>query len=128
MIRFFTLNESLTTLISYFFESIDLCIEDNIACITDGNHSQIDLYHNVSSYTIDKFYGTWLIEETCNSVKLDSSHPINPGAGKVLAENDDIFPHGKFFHTHECKNDEIAYFKVDVNLIQSSPMGYLGLV
>ena len=125
--NFRTLNQYFETLISNFFESIDLCIEKNITCITDANHSQKDVYFNVSSYTIDKFYGTWLIEETCNSVKLDSSHPINPGRA-ALGENADIFPHGKFFHIHECKNNEIAYFKVDVNLIQSSPWANLGLV
>ena len=108
-------------------ESIDLCIEKNIACITDVNHTQNNVDNNVSSYTIDKFYGTWLIEETCNSVKLDSSHPVYPG-GAIEMENDNQFPNGKFFHTYECKNDEIAYFKVDVNLIGSSPMANLGLV
>ena len=107
------------TVISDFFESIDLCTEAEITCITDANHSQ-RTHHNVTRYKIDKFYGTWLIEETCNSVKLDSSHPINSGAAYA--------PHGKFFHTHECKNDEIAYFKVDVNLIDGSPNANLGLV
>ena len=32
------------------------------------------------------------------------------------------------FYTHECKDDEIAYFKVDVNLISSAPHTYLGKV
>ena len=31
-------------------------------------------------------------------------------------------------YTHECENDEIAYFKVDVNLIRSLPDAYLGNV
>ena len=31
-------------------------------------------------------------------------------------------------YTHECKDDEIAYFKVDVNLIGSLPDSYLGNV
>ena len=31
-----------------------------------------------------------------------------------------------FFYTHECKNDEIAYFKVDINLIDRLPYDYLG--
>ena len=123
--NFRTLNQYFETLISNFFESIDLCIEKNITCITDANHSQKDVYRNVSSYTIDQYYGTWLIEETCNSVKLNSSHPMKPG---INPDFDDIFPNEKFFHTHECQNNEIAYFKVDVNLIGSSPMANLGLV
>ena len=32
------------------------------------------------------------------------------------------------FYTHECKDDEIAYFKVDVNLLFQLPNGYLGNV
>ena len=31
-------------------------------------------------------------------------------------------------YTHECKNDEIAYFKVDENLIGILPDNYLGNV
>ena len=109
-----------------------LCIGDDIACIT-ANHSQKDVSDNVSSYTIDEFYGTWLIEETCNSVKLDSSHPVNPGSPPLapIDEETAIYtptPHGKFFYTHECKHDEIAYFKVDVNLIDGLPNAYLGVV
>ena len=38
--------------------------------------------------------------------------------------NDDI----TIFYTHECKDDEIAYFKVDVNLINILPGDYLGNV
>ena len=32
------------------------------------------------------------------------------------------------FYTHECKDDEIAYFKVDFNLIGSLPDDYVGSV
>ena len=34
----------------------------------------------------------------------------------------------RFFYTHECKEDEIAYFKVDVNLIDNLENAYLGYV
>ena len=114
------------TLISNFFETIDSCIEDDIACITDADHWQKDVYDNVSSYKIDKFYSTWRIEETCHSVKLDSSHPLQPGR-PMEVKSDYLNPDGKFFYTYECKNDEIAYFKVDVNLIGDSQNANLGL-
>ena len=32
------------------------------------------------------------------------------------------------FYTHECNNEEIAYFKVDVNLIDILPSAFLGNV
>ena len=38
------------------------------------------------------------------------------------------FGTSEMFYTHECENDEIAYFKVDVNLIGSLPNAYLGNV
>ena len=34
----------------------------------------------------------------------------------------------QFFYTRECKDNEIAYFKVDVNLIAGLDCSYLGLV
>ena len=33
-----------------------------------------------------------------------------------------------FFYTHECNENEISYFKVDVNLIANTDYAYLGLV
>ena len=36
--------------------------------------------------------------------------------------------HKQVFYTHECEDDEIAYFKVDLNLIDSLPVSYLGNV
>ena len=68
---------------------------------------------------IKDFYDDWLIEETCDTITLESSHPF-----KTSNSNDYKY----MFYTHECKDDEIAYFKVDVNLIDSSPNAYLGNV
>ena len=34
----------------------------------------------------------------------------------------------QFIYTHECNDTEIAYFKVDVNLIAGLDCSYLGLV
>ena len=68
---------------------------------------------------IKDFNDDWLIEETCDTVTLESTHPLRTSTS---ADN------GLMFHTHECKNDEIAYFKVDVNLIDSLPYAYLGNV
>ena len=56
---------------------------------------------------IKDFYDNWSIEKTCDTVTLESSHPLTR-------------PHDGMFYTHECKDDEIAYFKVDVNLIDKS--------
>ena len=33
-----------------------------------------------------------------------------------------------FLHTHECKENEIAYFKIDLNMIEDAPYSFLGLV
>ena len=55
--------------------------------------------------------------EACDTVTLESSHPIKLPNG-----------YGNMFYTLECKDDEIAYFKVDVNLIDSLPNTYLGYV
>ena len=62
---------------------------------------------------IEDFYDDWLVEETCDTVTLESSHPLKS-------------PYADVLYTHECSNDEIAYFKVDVNLIDSLPYAYLG--
>ena len=51
---------------------------------------------------------------------LESSHPFKPP--------NSVFDDNQMFYTHECKEDEIAYFKVDVNLIGSLPYNYLGNV
>ena len=59
------------------------------------------------------FYDNWSIEATCDTTTLESSHPVKHTSG--------------MFYTHECKDDEIAYFKVDVNLIDTS-LDHLGNV
>ena len=56
---------------------------------------------------MNDFYNDWQIEETCDSVTLESSHPLNL--------NSDL--ENQMVYTHECRDDEIVYFKVDVNLI-----------
>ena len=66
---------------------------------------------------INDFYHDWSIVKTCDTVTLESSHPLKP--------SDSLF-NQRMFYTHECKDDEIAYFKVDVNLIDSSPFAHLG--
>ena len=38
------------------------------------------------------------------------------------------FVNEQFFYTYECKSNEIAYFKVEVNLIGGLDDSYLGLV
>ena len=65
------------------------------------------------------FYHDWSINETCDTVTLESSHPFR---------SSNYFGNSFIFYTHECKNDEIAYFKVDVNLIGFLPDNYLGNV
>ena len=64
-------------------------------------------------------YDNWSIEKTCDTVTLESSHPLRPLNSRAGQE---------MFYTHECKDDEIAYFKVDVNLIPSLQYTYLGNV
>ena len=68
---------------------------------------------------IKDFYGDWSIEKTCDTVTLESSHPF-----KYPNDAD----YGQMFYTHECKDDEIVYFKIDVNLIGNLPTTYLGNV
>ena len=65
------------------------------------------------------FYHDWSIKETCDTVTLESSHPFR---------DSNYFGNSFIFYTHECKDDEIAYFKVDVNLIGFLPDNYLGNV
>ena len=59
---------------------------------------------------IEDFYDNWSIEKTCDTVTLESSHslPLNQRG---------------MFYTYECKDDEIAYFKVDLNLIELNHLG-----
>ena len=42
-------------------------------------------------------------------------------------EDLEISPAAEFIHTYECKDNEVAYFKVDVNLIRKLPVAYLGM-
>ena len=69
--------------------------------------------HSSKDNLINDFYDDWSIEKTCDTVTLESSHPVMPSS--------------MMFYTHECKDDQIAYFKVDVNLIGFLP-NYLGNV
>ena len=71
---------------------------------------------------IGDFYDSWYIEETCDTVTLESSHPLKRSSDQEYYYNHQIF------YTHECEDDQIAYFKVDVNLIGSLPSNYLGNV
>ena len=75
--------------------------------------------HSWKDNLIGDFYDDWSIEETCDTVTLESSHPLRPS--KILKSAEMIF-------THECKDDKIAYFKVDVNLIDILPSTFLGNV
>ena len=68
------------------------------------------------------FYGRWSIETKCDSVILESSHPLRPNS-KIASSVDE-----QFFYTHKCSKNEIAYFKVDFNLIASLDDSYLGQV
>ena len=68
---------------------------------------------------IEDIHGRWSIRETCDSITLESSHPH-------LEDSDTAHP-AEFLYTYECKEDEVAYFKVDVNLISELPDGYLGI-
>ena len=54
---------------------------------------------------------------------MESSHP----ARDPVAISS-YFVSEQFFYTHECKMNEIAYFKVDFNLIAGRDWVYLGLV
>ena len=58
-----------------------------------------------------------------NDSNLESSHPLRPPDNKIASIMDE-----QLFYTHECKDNEIAYFKVDVNLIAGLDCSYLGLV
>ena len=72
---------------------------------------------------IKDFYAGWSIERSCDSITLESSHPLRPPDNKIASIVDE-----QFFYTHECDDNEIAYFKVNVNLIAGLDCSYLGLV
>ena len=42
---------------------------------------------------------------------MESSHPFKPRTSDWSQQ--------QMIYTHECKDDEIAYFKVDVNMIET---------
>ena len=68
---------------------------------------------------IKDFYDVWSIKETCDTITLESSHPLKSKA----------FEFGEIVYTHECEDDEIAYFKVDMNLIPTlQTLTFLGIV
>ena len=69
---------------------------------------------------IKDFYGDWSIEETCDTITLESNlHNGFKDYTGVISQ---------LFHTYECKDDKIAYFKVERNLIDKLPNSYLGKV
>ena len=70
---------------------------------------------------VNDFYHNWSIDKTCDTVTLESSHPLNSPNSYYY-----IHPEQTMFYTHECKHDEIAYFKVDMNLIDTLPEAFLG--
>ena len=72
---------------------------------------------------IQDFHDKWSIRETCDSVTLESTHPLYED---LLGYPPDV----QLLHTYECKDNEVAYFKVDVNLIEfiELPRAYLGRV
>ena len=72
--------------------------------------------HFQKDNSIEDFYFDWTIEKTCDTITLESSRPLNFDYTEDLRAG--------MFYTHECKDDEIAYFKVDVN----RQRGYLGNV
>ena len=67
---------------------------------------------------IKDFYDNWSVKKTCDTVILESRHPLKDDNMNVLSG---------MFYTYECKDDEFAYFKVDVNLIDTS-LNHLGNV
>ena len=87
-----------------------------MAIVTPMINYEISL-HSLKDGLVTDFYDNWSIEETCNSITLESSHPI-------IFDWEEI----RFIHTYECKDNEIAYFKVDVNSIDYMPGSYLGHV
>ena len=68
---------------------------------------------------IKDIHARWSIRESCDSVTLESNHPH--------LEDSDYAQPAELIHTYECNDDEIAYFKVDVNLIGKLPQAYLGM-
>ena len=83
------------------------------------NRSYYPNEHSWKDNLIGDFYDDWSIKETCDTVTLESSHPMKPSyylGFQIMIYN------------HECKDDQIAYFKVDVNLIDILPNDYLGNV
>ena len=76
--------------------------------------------HFQKDNSIEDFYFDWTIEKTCDTITLESSRPLHLGFTEMDGK--------EMFYTHECKDDEIAYFKVDVNRIFNSFSGNLGNV
>ena len=69
------------------------------------------------------FHARWSIDRKCDSVILESSHPLRPPDSKILTI---WMVHELFIYTHECNANEKAYFKVDMNLIPGLDNSYLG--
>ena len=85
--------------------------------------TQLIFEHLSKDNLLTDFYGRWTIESKCDSVILESSHPWRPPASKVSSYVDE-----QLFYTYECKSYEIAYFKVDMNLIGGLDDSFLGSV
>ena len=77
--------------------------------------------HPILDGIIKDFHGRWSIDAACDSVTLESAHPLIPPI-TTFGLNDLLL------YTHECSKDEIGYFKVDVNLIEKLPYAYLGKI
>ena len=71
---------------------------------------------------IQNFHGRWSIDEQCDFLILESSHPLIENSLDLLQG----LIKERFHFTHDCNVNEIAFFKVDINLIEKLPIAYLG--
>ena len=84
--------------------------------------TQLIFEHLSKDNLLTDFYGRWTIESKCDSVTLESRHPWRPASNLASFANEQLF------YTYECKSNEIAYFKVDMNLIGWLDDSFLGSV
>ena len=84
--------------------------------------SPLSVFYHQKDNVIKDVHGRWTIEKTCDTVTLESRHPLFSSSG-------DLGFYGDFFiYNQECNEDEIVYFKVDFNMIEKLPNAYLGLL
>ena len=88
-------------------------------CTLNPKHRLIifSLKHLSKDDKITDFYEKWSINQTCDTTKLQSSHPLTTNPLFYL------YP-VLFLKTHECRENEFAYFKIDMNFI--GPQDFLG--